>query len=349
MSVLETNPVEYSITFNEDRDVIAANRDAAMGRVLHVFDRHWHGIRAATGCLPGGKLAISHKTGLVGDELRHIEGLIFKCGFEAVCFQGYSETADKLAEVLHDAFGSDLRQYAVTHVTTSQFEHAFEMHMLKRIYDKVQRGILRRAGSVKPDFQHFHELAWPKCVLNLPPNLERMRLALPEREPETVFIPVENTWRKNLYTQVIAAQGSDMVSSIIVVNWPTHLDGLLPLGKLRMIRFQALSGLLAHMRLSQAVCNLSFSECQPMTQLESLAVGTPALVNKLRLPGFSDHPLSQLTEVDVMDGPGYLREKLETVLGEWRRDPKGLGEMIADFLQLRIKAGIQSYHEFLEL
>src|ERR1700737_3389141 len=90
-----------TVVFNEDRDLIVAHEDTAMQKALHVFDRHWHGIRSATACLPGGKLGISHRDELTGDELRHIEGLIFKHGFTVICFQGYSERADLLAEVLH--------------------------------------------------------------------------------------------------------------------------------------------------------------------------------------------------------------------------------------------------------
>jgi hypothetical protein len=337
------------ILFNDDKDVITAHADDAMNGVLHVFDRHWHGIRAATASLPGGKLGISHKEALTGQEIRHIEGLIFKYGFKVVCFQGYSEHADNLAAVLHRDFGSDLRLYVVTHVTTAQFEHAFEMHMLKRIYDRVASGTFARAGSVKPNFHEFLDKTWARCVVNIPPNLSRMRLALPERERGTVFIPVENTWRKNLYTQVIAAQKSRIVERIVMVNSPSHLDQLMVLDKIHLIGFQSLAGLLAYMRLAEVVCNGSFSECQPMTQLEALAVGTPTLVNRLRLPVFSEHPLAKLTEVDASDDPGHLRDKLDILLDEWRRDPDGLAGMISDFVTLRLKAGLDSYHEFLEL
>jgi glycosyltransferase involved in cell wall biosynthesis len=337
------------IVFNEDRDLITAHEDATMSSVLHIFDRHWHGIRSATACLPGGKLGISHKNAPTPDEIRHIEGLIFKHGFKTVCFQGYSEAADYLAEFLHRDFGSDLRLYVVTHVTTSQFEHAFEMAMLKRVYDKVGRGIIARAGSVKPNFHLFHEKTWPGCVINIPPALSRMVVALPKRESGTVFIPVENTWRKNLYTQVAAAQRSPKVGRVVLVNWPAHLDQLVTLNKIQVVGFQPREGLLAYMALAQLVTNVSFAECQPMTQLEALAVGTPALVGPLRLPGFSDHPLSKLCEVTELDDPGLLSRRMETVLDAWRTDSRGLVEMISDFVGQRVAAGLASYKEFLEL
>jgi len=337
------------IDFNEDRDVAPAHENAALSRVLHVFDCNWHGIRAATSCLPGGKLGISHKEPPTGDEIRHIQGLIFHHGFRAICYQGYSECADSLAAILHKDFGSDIRQYVVSHVAAPQFEHVFEMQMLRRIYDKLEKGVLVRAGSVKPDFHEFLDKTWRHCIFNLPPNVEKMRLALPEREFGTVFIPVENTWRKNLYTQIIAAHASKDVDRIIVVNWPSHLEELLPLHKVQMIGFQTLPGLLAHMRLSEIACNVSLTECQPMTQLEALVMGTPALVNRLNVPVFSRHALSELTEVDAPDDPGVIRSKLDDLLEYSRREPQALSEMIADFLRMRTAAGLNSYCEFLEV
>jgi hypothetical protein len=341
-------PAHVDIVVNEERDVVVAQSDLALGPVLHVLDRHWHGIRSATACLPGGKLGISHKNDVSPGELKAINRLIAAGGFRRVCFQGYSETADRLVDHLHAEFGPDLPLYVVTHVTTSQFEHHFEMAMLDRIFEKVGRAITR-VGSVKPNFHLFHEKTWPQCVLNVPPDLSRLIVALPNREPGNVFIPLENTWRKNLYTQVIAAQHSEKVRRICLVNWPTYLERLMILDKAQLVGFQPLPGLLAHMRLAQLVANVSFSECQPMTQLEALAVGTPAVVGPLRVPVFSDHPLSELCEVTEIDDPGLLRRRFELIFDEWTRDPDGLSQMISDFLRLRTTTGLASYREFLEL
>jgi hypothetical protein len=335
--------------FNEGRDTAVAHRDQALESVLHVMDRDWHGIRSATAALPGGKLAASHLNPLTPEETRLVIRTIRDHGYRAVCFQGYSPTTDRLAEDLHRAFGPGLGLFVVTHVTTSQFEHHFEMEMLERIHTRLEEGILVRVGSVKPDFHHFLQKTWPKCVLNVPPDLSRLIVALPRRETGTVFIPVENNWRKNLYTQVIAAQGSEKVRRICLVNWPNHLERLVDLDKVQLVGFQSLPGLLAHMRLAQVVANVSFSECQPMTQLEALAVGTPALVGPLRLPDFSTHPLSALCEIPDFDDPGILRGRLELIIDEWTRDPEGLSEMISDFLKLRAAAGLSRYREFLGL
>src|SRR5205085_11004788 len=127
---------------------------------------------------------------------------IFKFGFTKIVYQGYSEAADSLIEVLGRNLGSAIQQYVVTHVTTSQFEHHFEMHMLRRMADRLKLGQLHRLGSVKPNFSDFLPTVWPKCIINLPPNTDALIRATPQRDTGVVLLPLENTWRKNLYTNV---------------------------------------------------------------------------------------------------------------------------------------------------
>ena len=93
----------------------------------------------------------------------------------------------------------------------------------------------------------------------------------------------------------------------------------------------------------------ALAECQPMMQLEALTVGTPTITGPLRLPGFSDHPLSKLCEVTELDDPGLLRRRLDNILQEWRIDPQGLSQMISEFVRLRVTAGLASYKEFMEI
>jgi hypothetical protein len=339
--------MENNLVFGADRDVQVAHEDAAFDGVLHIFDRHWHGIRSATGCLPGRKLGISHKKNLDGSELRHIEGLIYKWGIHTVCYQGYSETADSLVGIIHESLGGDIRQFCITHVTSSQFENHFEMHMLGRMVTRLREGKLRRLGSVKPDFASVCHPFWSGTIINLPPAMRRSTPVL--RACDTVLIPLENSWRKNLYTNVLAADAVPEVSRILTVNQPSFLDEVVQSMKLRVIGFQSPQVLLGYMASSGLVMNVTLAECQPMSQLESLSVGTPCLTGPLCLPGFSDHPLGQLMEVTVLDSPGQIAPKIATIMQLWRNDPTQLQEMIADFLEKRIAAGINSYREFLEI
>ena len=339
--------MENQITFGADRDVSVAHEDPAFDGVLHIFDSHWHGIRSATGCLPGRKLGISHKKHLDGGELRHIEGLIYKWGIHTICYQGYSNTADELVAIIHENLGSEVRQFCVTHVTSTQFENHFEMHMLGKMAARLRENKLQRLGSVKPGFSSVCPVFWGGTIVNLPPVLKRSVETL--RSLDTVLIPLENSWRKNLYTNVLAADAVPEVARILLVNQPSFLDEVSQSMKLRIIGFQTPSVLMGYMASSALVTNVTLAECQPMSQLEALAVGTPCLTGPLGLPGFSDHPLGQLTEVAVLDNPAQIAPKIATIMRLWRSDPKALADMIADFKEKRIAAGIASYRDFLEI
>jgi hypothetical protein len=339
--------MDNDIVFGADRDVRVAHIDPAFDGVMHIFDQHWHGIRSATGCLPGRKLGISHKRRLNGGELRHIEGLIYKWGIHTICYQGYSDTADELVGIIHESMGGDIRQYCVTHVTPVQFDNHFEMHMLGKMAARLRSKELRRLGSVKPDFASVCPVSWTGAVINLPPAIRHGVQSL--RSLDTVLIPLENSWRKNLYTNVLAADAVPEVARILLVNQASFLGEVSQSMKLRVIGFQTPQVLLGYMASSALVMNVTLAECQPMSQLEALAVGTPCLTGPLGLPGFSDHPLGQLTEVAMLDNPAQIARKIAPLMQLWRSDPKGLRQMIDDFLAKRIHAGLNSYREFLEI
>ncbi|MEO8881818.1 MAG: hypothetical protein ABI377_00075 [Devosia sp.] len=339
--------MEHEIIFGSDRDTRVAHQDPAFDGVLHVFDRHWHGIRSATGSLPGRKLAVSHKKNLDGGELRHVEGLICKWGIHTICYQGYSNTTNDLVDIIHGSFSGDIKQFCITHVTSTQFDNHFEMHMLAKMSARLRENKLRRLGSVKPGFASVCPAFWGGTIINLPPAIKRSVASL--RSHDTVLIPLENSWRKNLYTNVLAADAVPEVARILLVNQPSFLDEVTQSLKQRVIGFQAPGALLGYMASSALVMNVTLAECQPMSQVEAVAVGTPCLTGPLGLPGFSDHPLGRLTEVAILDNPAEITPKISTIMRLWRSDPTELADMIADFKAKRIAAGLASYRDFLEL
>lgn len=339
--------VQHGISFNDPRDLRLSHEHDQLRNVLHIFDADWHGIRSATGCLPGHKLAITHKRKLMGDEIRHIEGLIVRHGIRAICYQGYSHTADDLVTILSRTFSGYCRQYAVTHVTSAQFEHMFEMDMLSLMAARKREGMLRNLGSVKPDFHFVCPSFSPILLVNLAPRLQRTPRVL--RVPTSAFVPVENTWRKNLYTSILALERADAIERIFTVNEPSKLETVTPLKKVELVGYQSKVNLLGYMASCGLVMNTTLAECQPMTQLEALAVGTPTLTGPLLLGELSEHPLGKLTEMHSLDNPRELVEPVERIVSIWKNDPSEINEMIADNLALRRKLSFDSYLEFLEL
>ena len=334
--------------FDADRDLAFAHDAPGFGDVLHVFDANWHGIRSASGCLPCHKLAISNEEPFDAAANRHIIGLIHKHRLRRIVFQGYSGVAHTLAATIKREFKGAVRLYAVTHVTSAQFGHHFEIDMQRDIHQALQKGILSRAGSVKPHFDAVMPGTWPHLLVNMAPNIPHIDRPI-GFDPGAVFIPIENTWRKNLYTNVLAALPVAEVELIYSVNWPTALERIADLGKLKITPFRKGRDLLAFIGSMGALLGVTLAECQPMTQLEALAMGTPCLTGALGIDEFADDPLIPLIEVAGADNPAPIRAALERVLALRRDDPAALTQMIEAHLARRHALAVERLGDFLEL
>jgi hypothetical protein len=336
---------EYGILFNASSDTARAHSHPELDRVMHVFDTYWHGIRSATACLPGHKIGISHKCFPNGDALHHLFSYITHHGVRQICFQGISENGFKLAEMLKWEFGSLLDLYVVTHVSSAQFENHFEMRMLREMTNGLKNGLFSRLGAVKPRFHDVVPEFWPATLINLAPRVDVLPVV---REKDAILLPVENNWRKNLYTNALAALRCAKVKRIYMVNWPSALENLVKLEKVQWVGFMRPVQMLARAASCGAILHSSLIECQPMTMLEGLAVGTPCLTGRLGVhPEIDAHPLSKLCEVEYVDDVGALSRALSTIISFWDEDATGLREMIADQVALRQRLSFASYLEFL--
>lgn len=333
--------------FNAQRDTNLAHFAPGFETVLHIFDAHWHGIRSATGCCPGHKLAISHETGLDGEAYRHIYGIISKYGITHIVYQGFSWVGHELALNLKKEFGEAINIFVVTHVTSAQFENHFEMQMQSALIDGKKRGLFAGLGSVKPHFDSVVPDYFSEVIVNYAPNVA------PNSRPfavdtSAIFVPIENSWRKNLYSNLIAAAPLDEVENIYAVNWPTGLDQMFDLSKLRLTSYKKGMDLFSFMGAVGALLNVTLAECQPMTQLEALAMGTPCLTGPLRMDDFANDPLCALTESEILDNPYYIRKALKELLNMRQNHTEELAGMIDDHLTRRHAIATQRYADFLQ-
>ncbi|MBL4806333.1 MAG: hypothetical protein JKY31_03490 [Rhodobacteraceae bacterium] len=334
--------------FNVQRDLQFAHEFEGFDRVLHIFNADWHGIRAAAAYAPGQKLAISERDGLDGEAIRHIFGILSHYRIEHIIFQGYSQVAASLCQSIHRQFGSSIRINVVTHVTSAQFENAFEIEMQALLLQQKDRGLISRLGSVKPRFNDVIPEYWPSTIINFGPNLGEITAQM-QKIDGAIFVPIENSWRKNLYTNMLAAQRCTQVKSIYAINFPSGLEKICTLDKLRLTSFKHGADLFGFMASMEAQMNVTLAECQPMTQLESFAVGTPCLTGPLRVAEFADDPLIALCEVDILDSPHYLTEALSKVISLGRQNDGELTGMMVSHLEHRNVVAALSYAEFLGL
>ena len=320
---------------------------AGFDRVLHVAHHEWHGIRQATAYSPGHKLLISAHEALTDAHKRSVAEQIARMGINRICFQGYSDNADALLLHLHAVLGPEVKFFMVSHVTTAQFDNPFEMTVIARLLNRLKFGLLDGIASVKPGFWRTVDGFWPGTIINYAPNIA---MAKGQRSSRTeVYAPLDVGWRKNLFTNIIAGSLASNVDVVKTANFPSGLENVHDLGKLRLVGYLRGRDLLDEMARSSLTLIATLAECQPMTQLESFAVGTPALTGPLEVDEFADDPLVQLCTTTRLDNPALLARDIEKIVAVLQADPDGMLGMIAAHLDRRHAIASRNYADFLGL
>ncbi|TNE65706.1 MAG: hypothetical protein EP335_05100 [Alphaproteobacteria bacterium] len=338
-----TDPVLARL--NPVSETRTARPSTVLGNCLSVYRADWHGIRSASAALPGHKLLLDEAP-LASTEIDRLAGAISALGVATVCFQGYSPAADVLARAFKDHFGSGIRLFAVSHVTSTQFQAPFEVRMQAALLKALADGVFVRLGSVKPGFHDVVPATWPQTLINYCPDLGPMAAPV---ATGAVFVPVENHWRKGLYTNLIAALRVPAVRQIFTVNAPTNLELIEDLSRLCVTGFLDRAALQALLARVDMVLNVSLAECQPMTQLEAFALGRPCLTGPLGLADFTRDEIINLCTVGLVDTPSEARGKLGALMDLWARDATAVQGMIADHMARRHALAEQRYADFFAL
>jgi len=316
-------------------------------KVLHIAHHEWHGIRQAAAYSPGRKLLISAHEQIDDVNKRGIAETISRLGIERICIQGYSDNCDALLLYLRSVLGPSVKFFMVSHVTTAQFDHHFEMVVISRLLNRLKFGVLDGIASVKPGFGQAIQGFWPGTIINYAPNIPMPQGRRSDRNE--VYAPLDVGWRKNLFTNIMAASLASNVEVVKTANFPNGLESIHDLHKLRLVGYLRGRDLLDEMARSSLTLIATLAECQPMTQLESLAVGTPALTGPLEVGEFADDPLVRLCTTHHLDNPSLLAGDIEKVVAVLRSDPEGMGQMIKSHLDRRHAVATRNYAEFLEL
>jgi hypothetical protein len=332
------------LDFDPADDMAVAHDDPRFSHTLQVYHDNWFGIASASAALPGHKLRLKAET-LDAAAAANVASFIARHRINRVCFQGFSEAVEGLLCALRRLCAADVGFYAVGHVTATQFQAPFEIRMQAAMRACVADGILRAVGSVKP---HFHEVVpgtWPRTILNFCPRLPPACQATHGH----VFIPVENHWRKGLYTNLIAALRAQGAGQITCVHEPKHLELLEDISDVRVTGFLSRAAMHGEISKATVVMNVSLAECQPMTQLEAFALGRPCLTGPLGLEEFDDDPLIKLCTVTRLDTPHDIILKLEALLEMQSADPAAIPQMTGAHVARRNSLAATRYAEFLDL
>lgn len=330
---------------NQPRDTQYAHGHDILNNVLHVFHLNWHGIRSATGALPGHKLGIHPDKPLSDVAMERVLAFVTDQGISHVVFQAYSIEAAKLAAILRYQFKSNIHISNISHVTASQLKYKFEIDMIEIVNNQIADGILDKRGSVKADVGAFLKNCHSEMIYNCSPNIEINNNI---DKKNIAFIPLENISRKNLFTNSISALNSLYIDEVLTVNEPIYLSKILDIAKIKKVNFMMREDLFLTMQQSSVVLNVTFAECQPMTQLEALACGTPCLTGPLNLPVLGQTDLARMTTVAVPDNVSAVTKAIDTVMELVLTDRQTLRRSIVDYRSCALELTIDSYKKFLE-
>jgi glycosyltransferase involved in cell wall biosynthesis len=253
---------------------------------------------------------------------------------------------DELVHLLRRTAGKSLATFVVWHGNTSQFHVDFEYDMFRRLLQRRKGGFIQGLACVKPDMHLISALLFPRTILNLPPRLDE----LPRERVLSgqAFIPVPNDWRKNLYTNLLAAHEVARIKQVVVTAEFTPFPGDEQDRVLRVHRPERAQAFRI-MKESDVILNVTLSECQPMTAREGLALGTPCITGPLSFQECDDHPFQRLTEVCGVDSVREVRDAIEQVLDLREKSPAELREMMNDYSKQLRNQALGRYCEFLNL
>ena len=340
------DPAAPALVWDDPLDTRWAQRDPAFSRVLHVFHQEWHGIRASAGYAPGHKLAITSRRLLTRAEHAAVVSGVDARLIRAVVFHGYSETADELVRLLRKALGTSVSLHAAWLGNTSQFHLEFEYAMFRKLLERRYHGELDGLACVKPDMHLISGHIFEKTLLSLPPRMDAA-------EPRAglsgeAFIPVPNDWRKNFYSNLLAGVAVQRLRRIVVTTRFTPFPGVPP-ERILVAPLPGRAEVFRLMREADIILNATLSECQPMTALEGLALGTPCLTGPIALGDLDRHPYQRLVQVSAVDSIRQVKDAIERVLDMRSQRPAELAEIMADYSRVLRDQALARYREFLSL
>jgi hypothetical protein len=159
------------------------------------------------------------------------------------------------------------------------------------------------------------------------------------------FVPGWSGWRKNLYTNILAATMSERVRSVWV--YAQNVDLPSPLSdKLRAWDYSTRECTFELMAQSSLCLNVSLVDCHPMVNVEAQTIGRPCLRGNLYLDALEQHPYVKLTNVNDLTSVAEIRDGIEHVLSVPSAE---LQEIILDYQTKSDDVARSRYLEFLEL
>lgn len=336
-----------SVLWNDRRDTQYANDLPEMQRVLHVFHQEWVGIRAAVGSLGGQKLAITADRALSNEDILRIYETIAGGDFSRIVVHGLSENVIKLISVLYHRGLQDCL-YLVKHGSTEQWVYNVERDMAIAAIELLRTGFVKKLHVMKPGFYFPASGLFKPMLFNMAPNLAR---SFPVESADVMqlrgvaFSAGWSNWRKNVHTNLMGAALSAKISAV----WHHADDVKLPEplnAKLAHKKFTTREETFHLMALASVSLNVSITDCHPMANIESQALGRPCLRGNLHLDALESHPYVSLTMVTDASSIVGITAGIDRILAMPEDERR---ELTLDYQRQNDRVSRERYREFLEI
>jgi SAM-dependent methyltransferase len=341
----ESRPSD-TVEWNALQDTRYSHTLPGFDRVLQVFHKEWFGIRAAAGSLPGAKLAIPVNVNLSHDHVVGIYDAISRTGYQRIVFQGVSDNTTKLIEFFAERGLAEIL-YVVKHGAPAQWDYQPERRAAFRVIELLQAAKIKRLHFMKEGFRYPVQGLFQPMLFNLSPKLNWEKTAYRNHDlfDGVAFAPGWSGWRKNLYTNILAAAMAERVRSVWV--YAQNLDLPSPLSnKLRSWDYSTREFTFELMAQSSLCLNVSLVDCHPMVNVEAQTMGRPCLRGNLYLDALEEHPYVKLTNVNDVTSVVEIRDGIGRVLSVPSAE---LQEIILDYQTKSDDVARSRYLEFLEL
>jgi SAM-dependent methyltransferase len=336
-----------SVLWNDRRDTQYANDLPEMQRVLHVFHQEWMGIRAAVGSLGGQKLAITADRALSNEDILQIYETIASEDFSRIVVHGLSENAIKLISILYHRGLQDCL-YLVKHGSTEQWVDKAERDMALAAIELLRAGFVKKLHVMKSGFDFPASGLFKPILFNMAPNLAR---SFPVESADVMQLRGValsagwSNWRKNVHTNLMGAALSTKISAV----WHHAADVKLPEplnAKLVHKNFTTREETFHLMALASVSLNVSVTDCHPMANIESQALGRPCLRGNLHLDALESHPYVGLTMVTDASSIVEITAGIDRILAMPEDERR---ELTSDYQRQNDRVSRERYREFLEI
>lgn len=329
----------YVLDSKRDTKFAQAESDVFSNTVF-IFTQQWVGIRQACGAFPVSKLAIDGHHRWTAADIIEICKILDRNGIRKIVSHGMAPTTASLLAGIKCHI-PEMEISSVWHGTMAGWAFESELRLFQEVVDLAEKDVIRRIGFLRRGMGAVHPAGWRSLLFNVPPLFEsgRISMAFDQKPIKCLFGSWNNQW-KNMYTNIVGASLSKNVDEVL--SYQPVNERIV--GKVSQVGHENFDEHMIRLSTVDLSLNISINDCQPMTELESIAVGTPALRPNLDQKIMNSADYDRLFTVDEYLNAESIRDRIDMLC---RENPRYILEVIDSYRNNLIKASYKAYGDFL--